>query len=209
MTRTQWQALVRKEYVLFIQYALIASLAASLAHDLLWTADRWEISPPALIEGPPDDINLMGMIKVWVDRFWIPWFTAFLPAALVSFLLRLTSYWYLTRMVTDAGGNAETPARQEPRLHREGWVFAQYFLVSFGAVTYVLNHYVQDRLRWNFNPLPMWLSGQLEMIEVLKVLADRFYGPWLLSFAVLSIARFLGLLLVRRFAASRAASSAS
>lgn len=209
MTRTEWRALVRKETVLFVQYALIASLAASVAHDLLEAADRWEISPPALIEGPPDDINLGGMIKVWVNRFWVPWFTAFLPAALVSILWRLVKRWYLTRHSTDTGRNTEVPAGEEPRLHREGWVFAQYFFISFGAVTYVLNHYVRDRLRWNFDPLPMWLSGQLGKIEVLKVLVDRFYGPWLLTFVLLSGARFLGLLLVRQFVARRAASSTS
>lgn len=210
MTPAQWRAFVRKEIVLFIQYALIASLAASLAHDLLKMKDRWEVYPPVPIEGPPLDINLVGMINVWVGCFLIPWFQAFLPLALVRTIFVALAFWYRGRLARRTGG--KVPSSEEFNFRRELWPLFSYSLISFVAVTYVLLYYIKDSWIDPFvctDRYPRWLYPDAGVFEIASTLGERFYGPWFLTFAGLSVARFLGLWLVRRLAERHAVPPAS
>lgn len=196
MTRTDLRAFIRKEIVLFMQYAVIASLAASVAHDYLWSCDLRELNPPSPMDYGTVDINPMGILWKWIADFWIPWFTAFLPLALARTIFVALSFWYRGRLAGRTGETAQ--ANTEFRIRHEIRPFLHYLLISFAALSYVLAFYIRDSWLWD-DRVPRWLSGEAGIFEVVKTLGERFYGPGLATFFFLASARLLAVFVVRKY----------
>lgn len=200
MTRTEWRAFIRREIVLFIQYAVIASLAASVARDYLQSCDFRELHPLPPAHGGTDDINLLGVWKKWIADFWTPWLTAFLPLAVVREVIVVPAFWLWCRFVRKCGDAVQT--RNEFSFWRECRPFFSYALISFFALTYVLHVYIQDSWIDPFvctDRAPRWLSGEAGMFEVVKTLGERFYGPGLGIFVFLVLVRLLAVFAVWKF----------
>jgi hypothetical protein len=199
MTRTEWRAFIRREIMLFIQYAVIASLAAPVAHDSLRSCDFRELHPLPPAHGGTDDINLLGMWKKWIAIFWIPWLTAFFPLALVRVVIVVPFFWLWRRFVGKTGDTVQTA--NEFSLRRECWPFFSYALISFLAMTYVLNVYIWDSWIDPFvctDRYPSWLYPDAGVFKVVKILWERFYGPGLGVFVFLALVRLLAVFVVRK-----------